>query len=212
MKKKLFLIFLTLFICSIAKSQISIGPKVGVNFSSITGKTDLIEKEFLIGFNAGAILNIEINNIFSVQPELYFSQQGYKTTKEIFDTPAKTIDRINYLNMPVLAKLTLGKGNLKGYVNLGPYLGYMVGGKNIIQLENSEAEKSKLILDYYKRFDFGVLSGVGVIFKTGSNSLFIDARYSWGINSIINGYIFEEGKDKNSIVGISIGYLFLMGV
>lgn len=211
--KKTFFIVASLFVFGAAYAQISIGPKAGVNLSTITGKNSLNDKKLLPGFNVGAVANIGINGIFSIQPELSFSQQGYRFGGTILDAPATVTQTFNYINLPVLAKATFGEGNVRGYVNAGPYLGYMTGGKNTVAFEDSKSSEK---IDFanqseLNRLDFGIAAGGGALFKAGRGDLMLDVRYQVGLTTVSDDVIFEAGRDTNSVLGVSVGYLFPLG-
>lgn len=209
----MFLIAVSLFMVGTAYSQISIGPKAGVNFSTITGKNNSLDKKSLVGFNVGVVTNIGISEMFSIQPELFFSQQGYRFGGTVLDSPATVTQTFNYVNLPILAKATFGEGNVRGYVNLGPYVGYMVGGKNTVDLQgNKSTSKTDFALEkQLNRFDFGIAAGGGALFKLGQGDLMLDLRYSLGLTTVSDKVIFETGRDTNSVPSISVGYLFPLG-
>ena len=213
--KKPFLIVTSLFILGTTQAQtvLTFGPKVGVNLSTLTGKSDFTDKKLLTGFNTGLVLNISINEIFSVQPELFFSQQGYKISATILDAPATITQTLNYINLPVLAKASFGERNIKGYVNLGPYLGYMVGGHETIDIEgNKESERTNFDKrTELNRLDFGIAAGVGALYRTGHGDVILDVRYNVGLTPVSDDVVLEAGRDTNSVLGISVGYLFPIG-
>ena len=214
MKKTLFILAsLFVFGATHAQTVLTFGPKVGVNLSTLTGKSDFTDKKLLTGFNAGLVLNVGINEIFSVQPELFFSQQGYKISATILDAPATITQTLNYINLPVLAKASFGERNIRGYVNLGPYLGYMVGGHETIDIQgNKESERT----DFDKhtelnRLDFGIAAGIGALYRTGHGDVILDVRYNAGLTPVSEDVVLEAGRDTNSVLGISVGYLFPIG-
>lgn len=195
---------------------ISVGPKLGLNMATLTGKDPLYEKGSIAGFNVGAIASIGINDRFSIQPELFFSQQGYRADADIVDLGVETttVQTLNYINLPVLAKYTFGENNLRGYVNVGPYLGIMIGGRERVDIDGREESVERIDFDLQnklKRMDFGIALGGGALFRAGEGELMLDLRYSAGLVPVSDEVIFSAGRDKNSVLGISVGYLFPLG-
>jgi len=73
---------------SSAFSQITIGPKFGLNISSIKSKeikhdptfsTEGTEKySSLVGYQLGAVANVPISENLSFRPEFLYSREGFK--------------------------------------------------------------------------------------------------------------------------------------
>src|SRR5687768_7106752 len=111
---------------SMAQS-ISIGPRVGVNLGTqvVTGGDSEEEDAWndevkaAAGLQIGAVANFMISDMFAIQPEVLYVQKGYKFEED----DMSVVGKYNYLEVPVLAKLSLGTGQLKGFVTAGPTFG-----------------------------------------------------------------------------------------
>ena len=98
MKKGLLAIFAMLCVTATASAQgWGFGPKVGATFANVNG---LEGTKMKAGVVAGMFAERDINNWFSIQAELLWSQQGYhqKMAGEAFDT------RLSYVYLPVVTK------------------------------------------------------------------------------------------------------------
>lgn len=210
--KKLFSAVVSFLMVGAAYSQnISLGPKIGVNWSTVTGKDPLYNKKFIAGFNIGATMNIDISDRFSIQPELLFSQQGYRAYREIRNQEVTTVQTLNYINIPVVARYVFGEGDLRGYINLGPYLGFMVGGKERVDVDGREVSREEVDFDIQNelnRMDFGIALGGGALFRAGEGDVMLGLRYGFGLLPVSDDVIFEAGRDANSVWSLSVGYLF----
>ncbi|WP_425290156.1 porin family protein [Aquimarina spongiae] len=80
--------------------KIRFGGKAGVNLSEIRGSTD-----YRTSFHVGVLTEIPVLNKISVQPELVYSSQGGETVTSDFEA----IFKLDYLNIPVMLQLCLGK-------------------------------------------------------------------------------------------------------
>src|SRR5688572_25872910 len=96
---------------------VSIGPRLGINFSTLA-YTDGDEryithineyKTSLNGIHSGLAAKFAVSDVFSVQPELLFSQKGIKIKNDDYETSTT----MNYIEVPVLAKLSFGSDNFK---------------------------------------------------------------------------------------------------
>ncbi|GAB4401351.1 MAG: hypothetical protein OHK0053_23920 [Microscillaceae bacterium] len=84
MKKVAGLIFLFVALAVSAQAQISVMPKFGLTFSSVSFSEDLedafdlvgIDNQSKFGILGGAALNVGLSDLFSIQPELLFIQKG----------------------------------------------------------------------------------------------------------------------------------------
>ena len=93
------------------------GPKFGFNVASISD--GLNKSKF--SFHLGAFAEFKFNDLFGLQTELIYSRQGDKEKSG----GVKTWARVNYLNIPVLAKFYVWEGVS---VDLGPQLGFALNG------------------------------------------------------------------------------------
>ena len=82
------------------KNKATAGIKGGYNLSSVSfdGTT---ETERLHGFHLGIYVESYIGKYISVQPEILYSQQGYK----MIDEDGTFTQKLDYLNVPLMLKL-----------------------------------------------------------------------------------------------------------
>lgn len=217
--------------------QVGIGVKGGVNFSSISGADDQLDKQGKMetkdvmkpGANAGLVFKFGITEKFAIQPEVLFSQSGGKTTfKETYTVPTGTISgdghRISsrhYLELPILLKLTLGDGDFKYFVNAGPYLGYLIGGQTKFKDPGGSEGSTEIDLEErtimagsntYKirdnRFDVGVAAGFGVSLDAGPGSVFLETRYTAGFSDLRK---VTEGTEPGHVKTMNRNLMFSLG-
>lgn len=204
----------------------SIGPRIGMNLSTVSGldmgdTTGLLKSSSTAGFVFGAVANIGINEMFSIQPELLYSQQGVmqEMSADFFGVAfkVKARTRLNYINLPVLAKVSFGPENIKGFVTAGPTFGYLLGGNVKSEVEaggQTEEETQDLSdddLENMNRMDIGLSFGAGVALGAGPGNLNIDLRYGLGLSDInkIDGPKPDNYEAaKNGVFSISVAYLF----
>ena len=111
--KKYFLIIATIiFIANIISGQdnssdlrnsLRFGLKAGANFSNVYDSKDQeFNADFKVGFAAGAFLAIPIGKYIGFQPEILFSQKGYKESGTFLTIPYKFTHTTNYIDVPLL--------------------------------------------------------------------------------------------------------------
>lgn len=214
MRKIALLIIMTVCGLSQVRSQ-DFGVKAGYNYSTFRGETSSISTiEGLSGFYIGGLVDLPISDVLSIQPELIFSRQGVALRQEIkgfgFNVSINNADiRLDYLNIPVMAKVNLGPLFLQG----GVQFGFLVSKPKVNRLPNTSLF-TLLDKDSYNSFDFGVGVGLGFNFN---RRFFAEARY---IHSLTN--VFDPNDDyfkasgigsnnnnfKNAVLSIGLGVKF----
>ncbi|WP_313804599.1 porin family protein [Flavobacterium sp.] len=169
----------------------SFGIKGGLNYSTIT-KGDFDEgpdprTSFYLGF-VGEIPVVE--NVFSIQPEVLYSRQGFEVNQTILGTNYKTEYKLDYINVPVLAKIHLGK---VFSIEAGPQFGLKIS-------EKYENEDSSIETDDVNEFDTALAAGVSLNFDGG---FFISGRFTQSLNEVV-----KDSGSKNQVIQAGVGFKF----
>jgi opacity protein-like surface antigen len=148
------LLFVTVTALSFSQ-EMSYGVRAGLNNSNLDFDPDATFKnQHRNGFAFGGFVDYGISETFSIQLELQFSAEGAKA--EAF--------RANYLQLPVMARFTLGN---KFTIGAGPMLSL----------------KTWKDRDIFSTFTF---SGVGGLEYMITDELFVDARVHYGFGNILD--------------------------
>ncbi|RNI31241.1 porin family protein [Rufibacter latericius] len=226
----LFLLFLALSI-GCATAQVTLIPKAGVTFSSYTFERFPEQREeetYKPGIVAGVALNLPFMKLpwLSIQPEINYLQKKhiYQTFATIPIGPEVEISfmeqkkTLSYLEVPVLVKATVQKGNWYGYVNAGPSVGYAIAGKFKMGDHESEYDFSQS-----NRLELSVQGGGGVGLTLGSGTLLLDARFSLGLTHLEKEYtgpinipgeeawtptVHFDADQKSRVLSFTVGYAF----
>lgn len=187
---KYFMLSMAAFLfCTHAFSQnFQLGLKGGANISNFRGDDyQNVKSNTIMGFHAGAFVNLKFGPVFSIQPELMVSSQGAKlesaTQKENF--------KATYATLPIMVKLQSPKGGL--YIEAGPQFGLKVSDK--ISGVNTDV----------KNLDAALAAGIGYHSAMG---LGIGARYIAGLSKV-GDIDFGGGVNpdyKNSTIQVSLFY------
>ncbi|WP_460962392.1 porin family protein [Spirosoma litoris] len=195
-----------------AQQRFSVGPRVGLNLSNYWGDADYMK--FTPGLSAGAFVMYSSLNHFGISADFLYSQRGTSYN----DNTKKFIQRVNYLEIPVVARyfLTLS-GNFRPNLFVGPSLGiklnakrlkgdYLQGTGPVLNGENSEA---------FNNLDLGATGGIQLNWGTGNRQHFlIDARYTLGLSDVqgtLPNYWNRRSSLQNSTFTIALGYSFGVG-
>lgn len=153
--KKLFIMAILLVAGSTSMNAqgLDFGVKAGANFAKLDG--DDFEGDNLTSFHVGALVEINVFENFSVQPEVLYSSQGTKIEDEDI--------KLDYLSVPVLAKFYLISDKLS--LEAGPQFSFLVNDNIEEQFET-------------KSFDFAAVGGLAF---DVTNNIFVQARYVTGL-------------------------------
>lgn len=170
---------------------------VKTNFSyGNTNSTLKPYKKNITGLQLGASFQAGITKNFSVVPELYFMAKGGTLKDGNPVTSDKSKTRLNALEMPVLARIHVGRV----YINTGPYVAYNLSGRlKTDGLEKSHSLSFDNTIDGFRHWELGVQGGAGYLFPFKKASMAIDVRYGYGITNIS-----REAERYNRVLNINM--------
>jgi len=204
--KKFFGLFFILFLFSITtNAQIQVGLKAGLNISDIVEDDpgeEATNFDTKLGFVGGVYFNYQFNNMFAVQPEIYYSMKGAKLKDQYNDLNLK----LTYVEIPILLQFIVPlKGTpVKPLLFVGPAMGLNLTAKN--ERTNNGQATEEDFKDLIKSTDLGLVFGGGISLPLGKNQLGIDVRYSLGLSNI--GKDTGSATIKNNIINFNLLYGF----
>ena len=204
MKKVFFIAVLAVFGVTATQAQeVRLGAKGGVNFSSFSGDgfDAFDDPEGRTSFHLGAFVEIPVTERFSVQPEVLYSGQGFDLVSR--ENADDTEVQLDYINVPVMAKLYLFKGL---YAEAGPQIGFNVKNEIDSDPDDFNSGSTPIDEDAINDIDFSVGLGAGYQFNSG---FFVNARYDFGLTDVFNNEdLLIDSDAKNSVFAVSTGFSF----
>ena len=205
---------------SFAQKIPSFGVRAGVSSTGMRGnavdnfknlldfsKGGITIKDYT-GFFAGGFVNIPINENFSIETALYYSQKGYELDGalsikglDFLGASAKAVLQSQYIDVPVLLK-----ANFNGFqIFAGPQISYLAqanmkttAGVLGINLLNKTMDATS----QFNRWDAGITGGIGYQFTNGIN---IMASYDYGLTKVdANNNVNAYNRGVKLGVGISL--------
>ncbi len=180
---KRFLIFSFILagtIVSTAQFEFKPGVRAGINYSKITN----INADNKTDFFVGAQFGLKFVDFYTLQPELTYSRQGFKSDKTY---------SLDYLSLSITNKFTFG-GGFNALV--GPILDIKVGDNF-----------SEFVSNEIVNLDFAFAAGLGYTFQNG---FAVDMRFKQGLIDIFGDNINEESQEN--IDDVRLNQLFQFGV
>jgi len=180
--------------------RFSIQPKVGLNIANVTGK---VPTGFDKGPRWGLACGVEIEYICSRKTGLslgiLYSMQGAKVSGKIDGVNTTEIDKVDYINFPVMVNCYVSKG-LALKFGVQPAIRINEGYKLSAQGTSLTGKLSDLGYKF-NSFDFSVPVGLSYEFS----NIVIDARYNIGITNIAKD---DDDSSRNHVFQLTIGYKF----
>ncbi|WP_020602475.1 porin family protein [Spirosoma spitsbergense] len=175
--------------------QISLVPKAGINLARIAfdqaDNNDTRTRGVFVG-GIGVLIGSPFS-VFSLQPEVLFTQKGYQRA-------ANNRMTVNYIEIPVMGRLSVGSKQTRVYLGAGPSYGYAIGGKN----RGADGKDVKLTFgdgkNEVKRSDWRLQFGLGLNQKLGYGSLQVEGRYGLGLSNI------STSESHNRVISFTVGY------
>ena len=231
--KKTVIILILVFTCFFVSSgfaQFQIGPIVGANLSGLSIDPDIQGNiNTKTGFAAGAVIIYNFTSMFSLQLQPTYMEKGAKlhipyTDFGLILEVEQTIE-VNYIDIPVLFRVSFGEDFIKPYILAGGYIAFPLedGKTSLDNLIGNGQDITELlpeeVLDQFKpvlktnSVDYGLNFGAGIDFPLGIIDLFLEAQYSLGLNKLTDEefFIFPDilnPEIKNKGFQIKAGLLF----
>lgn len=192
MKKTIILASALFIFLGATKAQdVHFGIKGGLNASNINVSNNQGNHlDTKIGFNAGLLAHIHAGKSFAIQPEVYYSSEGAKSTV----SNIKSTINLGYINVPVLAQYMFANGFR---IEAGPQVGFLINAKSKTGSLTTD-EKTN-----YKTTSFSIPVGAGYLTSFG---LGFDARYNFGISDIVKNN--TGGAARSNVFQFGLFYQF----
>ncbi len=185
------------------KDGVHIGVRAGVNLSNLiqdnNANTTTGSK---LGLNAAVFLELPITDGFSVQPELQFSQKGYKETGSFLGSPYEYHKTTNFIEVPLLAKF---KPTKNFGILIGPQFSFLASTQTKFTVNNSTFENEvKQDNDNLRKNILGGVVGI----EASSGPVVFDLRYNLDFQNNNGDGTSSTPKYKNQVIALSVGFRF----
>ena len=166
-----------------------------VDETTTSGPVDYTNR---LGFGVGIFGKIGLHRWVFLQPEIQYTPKGSKL--EIDRTLSNTIDG-HYIELPILARIPLPIGKDRPLYVLA---GLVPSALLSLSVEDADDGSVTDRIDIAKRFDLGLLGGIGAqIVLSRQHALIVEARYNRGLFSI-----YEMDNEENRVFALMLGYQY----
>ena len=182
------------------RDQFQFGLKAGVNFSNVYDTEDQeFNADYKFGFAAGAFLAIPFGKYIGFQPEILFSQKGYKATGTVLTIPYEFTHTTTYIDVPLLLAIKPSP-----FVTLlaGPQYSFLIKQKDVFTSGGFTEDQEQ---DF--RNDKSVLCALGGI-DFNLNPFVLGVRAGWDLQNNNGDGTSTNPRYKNSWYQATLGIKF----
>ncbi len=179
------------------------GFRIGTNCSNVFDPEGAAFKTTsLIRLVAGVFFVYPINAGVGLQPEILFSQKGFKVSGKILDAPYNLTRTTNYLDVPILFAFKLTPNFT---ILIGPQYSYLINQQDVFDLNTTNvAQENEFAKNNIRKNMFGFSFGI----DAHVNHLLLGLRAQWDVLTNTEAETSTAPIYKNALLRATIGYRF----
>ncbi|MFC2133194.1 porin family protein [Bacteroidota bacterium] len=218
MKRSIILFILLTVLTSIStEAQIDIGIISGVNLSTATQRNiDVLDINGKTLLSIGAVADICLFDNLSLQIEPMYVQKGSKMTPIDINESEYSLSA-SYIELPVLLKYSYGT-TFRPYVTAGAALSFTLSSE--LETEIGGVNFTGDLKNVTEKIEYSLTFGGGVEYSLDPVTIFVEGRYSYSLNDLINsgeysltsGQYSFPGEIEDNVAYKNKGWQILAGV
>jgi hypothetical protein len=185
------------------REQFAFGLKIGTNYSNVyDAKGQDFDANAKFGLATGAFFSFPIGRYLGFQPEVLFSQKGFKGTGTMLGSTYDVTRTTSYLDVPLFIAL---KPTEMFTVVLGPQFSYLMKQKDVFSNSASSFQQEKEFQNDNVRKNIVSFTGG---FDINMEHVVLSARAGWDLSHNNGDGTSTTPRYKNVWLQTTIGYRF----
>ncbi|HOY12373.1 MAG TPA: porin family protein [Saprospiraceae bacterium] len=186
------------------RNNFQFGIKIGTNYANVyDGAGDDFRADGKFGFVGGVFMAVPIVNVLGFQPEILFSQKGFKGEGTLLGSAYKLTRTTDYIDVPLYLSV---KPMEVLTILAGPQVSYLRKRKDVLENDIQNLEQiEEFENENLRKNIFGVAVGVNI----NLNKLVIGTRAAWDLTTNNGDGTSQTPRYKNAWVQATLGYRFL---
>ncbi len=186
------------------RSKLKFGLKIGGNYSNVYDSDgNSFDSDPKFGVVLGGFASIPLGKTLGLQPEILFSQKGFKATGILLGSTYDLTRTTNYLDIPLLVSLK-PIPNLS--ILIGPEYSYLLKVKNEFKNgSTSILQEQEFDNDNIRKNTLGFIIGADI----NIDQLVISGRLGWDLVNNNGDGTSTTPRYKNAWYQFTLGYLFM---
>lgn len=185
------------------RESVQFGVKIGINHSNVyDAEGDEFRADPKFGFATGLFLSIPINMYLGFQPELLFSQKGFKAEGNLLNSNYTLTRTTNYIDVPILISIKPIE-----YISIlvGPQYSYLISQTNKFENGLTTIEQETAFDNENLRKNTFCFTGG---FDINVNPFVIGGRAGWDLFKNNGDGTTTTPRYKNVWYQLTLGYRF----
>lgn len=194
------------------RPEIYVGVHGGVMASTMLFAPKVANMDLLqspLTANGGLVFRYAGHKVCALQVELNYMQRGWhEGIAATAERPAIDYTRqLDYIELPLLMHLYFGKERFRGFLNLGPQIGYCIRDLSSGTPLTATGHQYAAI---DKPFDWGLAGGLGCYYRTKKIGLFqLEARFNFSMGTTYNNRKVDYFSQSNAMnLSVNLAYLW----
>lgn len=185
------------------RSKMMFGLKAGANYSNVyDSKSESFNANGKFGLAAGAFVIIPIGKYIGIQPEVLFSQKGFKATGSLLGSPYSFTRTTSYIDVPLLLSI---KPVESFTILVGPQYSYLLKQKdNFVTSATSVAQQKEFDNDNIRKNTLCITGGFDVNLK----QIVLSGRAGWDVQNNNGDGTSSTPRYKNVWYQATVGFRF----
>lgn len=185
------------------RGKLFFGLKVGTNYSNVyDSESEDFVADSKFGLAAGAFVSIPLGKFIGVQPEILFSQKGFKSSGTFLGTEYKATRTTNFIDVPLLFAV---KPVEFITILFGPQYSYLMKQKDEFTSGSfSSSEEEEFTNDNIRKNTFSLIGGADLNF----NNFVVGIRSGWDLKNNQGDGSSTTPRYKNMWYQATVGYRF----
>lgn len=185
------------------REKLFFGVKGGINFSNVyDSQGENFVADGKIGFVAGAFVTIPLGKFFGLQPEILYSQKGFKSSGIYLGTTYSLTRTTDFIDVPLLVSIKPVE-----FISIlfGPQFSYLLKQKDdftggtLSSIQEQQFENNDL-----RKNIFGLTGGADI----NIDNFVIGARAGWDVKNNVGSNNSSVPRYKNVWYQATLGYKF----
>lgn len=183
------------------RDEISFGLKVGANYSNVyDSQGEKFSAEGKYGLAAGAFLSLPLGKVIGIQPEVIYSEKGFKATGAFLGSNYSATRTTTYIDVPILLAI---KPVSFLTILAGPQYSFLVKQENNFTSSLAVVDQQKIFdNDNIRKNTLGLTGGVDI----NLSNFVIGVRAGWDVQNNNGDGSSTTPRYKNAWYQATIGY------
>lgn len=186
------------------RGKLKLGLKLGGNYSNVYDtEGNSFDSDPKFGVVLGGFASIPLGKTLGLQPEILFSQKGFKATGILLGSTYDLTRTTNYLDIPLLVSI---KPTTNISLLIGPEYSYLLKVKN--EFKNGSTtilQEQEFDNDNIRKNTLGFIVGADI----NIDQLVISGRLGWDLINNNGDGTSTTPRYKNAWYQFTLGYLFM---